>query len=77
VSYVDRSSGVLEVIVTARPGEATSLLVYLEEREDHTEAVLGVEPLGRHEPASLDALVDRIATLLAAPRPPAGPSPFH
>ncbi len=72
VSYVDRQSGVLEAIVTAAPGEATSLLIFLEpgEAEGVTEAFVGVEPLGGHAPASLDVLVDRIAELLAQPRPP-------
>jgi hypothetical protein len=72
VSYVDRQSAVLETIVTAAPGEATSLLVLLEpgEEEGVTEAFLGVEPLGGHAPASLDALVERIAELLASARPP-------
>ena len=73
VSYVDRGSGVLEVIVTPAPTQATSLIVYLESGEEVgvTEAVFGVEPLGSHAPAPLDDLVDRIAVLLAAPRPPA------
>jgi hypothetical protein len=72
VSYVDRQSGVLESIITAAPGEATSLLIYLEpgDEEGVTEAFLGVEPLGGHAPAPLDPLVDRIAELLAKPRPP-------
>jgi hypothetical protein len=71
VSYLDRSSGVLEVIVTPEPARATSLLVYLEARDDAvTEAVLGVESLGGHPPAALDPLVDRIAILLATQRPP-------
>jgi hypothetical protein len=72
VSYVDRQSAVLEAIVTAAPGEATSLLIFLEpgEEEGVTEAFLGVEPLGGHAPAALDPLVDRIAELLAKPRPP-------
>jgi len=73
VSYVDRGSGVLEVIVTPLPTQASSLIVYLEHGEDVgvTEAVFGVEPLGSHPPALLDDLVDQIAVLLAAPRPPA------
>ncbi len=73
VSYVDRGSGVLEVIVTAAPTQATSLIIYLEPGEEAgvTEAVFGVEPLGSHPPAPLDDLVDQIAVLLAAPRPPA------
>jgi hypothetical protein len=72
VSYVDRQSAILETIVTAAPGEATSLLVILEpgEEEGITEAFLGVESLGGHAPASLDALVERIAELLASSRPP-------
>jgi hypothetical protein len=72
VSYVDRTSAVLESIITAAPGEATSLLIFLEpgEEEGVTEAFLGVEPLGGHPPAPLDPLVDRIAELLARPRPP-------
>jgi hypothetical protein len=72
VSYVDRQSAVLEAIVTAAPGEATSLLIFLEpgEQEGVTEAFLGVEPLGGHAPAPLDPLVDQIAELLARPRPP-------
>jgi hypothetical protein len=73
VSYVDRQSAVMEAIVTAAPGEATSLLIFLEPgaEEGVTEAFLGVEPLGGHAPAPLDPLVDRIAELLATPRPPA------
>jgi hypothetical protein len=73
VSYVDRGSGVLEVIVTPAPTQATSLIIYLETGDEDgvTEAVFGVEPLGSHPPAPLDDLVDRIAVLLAAPRPPA------
>ena len=72
VSYVDRQSAVLETIVTAAPGEATSLLIFLEPGEEDgvTEAFLGVEPLGGHAPAPLDPLVDRIAELLARERPP-------
>jgi hypothetical protein len=71
VSYIDRSSGVLEVIVTPEPARATSLLVYLEPGDAGvTEAVLGVESLGGHPPAALDPLVDRIAILLATQRPP-------
>jgi hypothetical protein len=68
VTYVDRLSGVLEVVVTTRPGEVTSLLVFVEPRGVRTEAILGVEPLGGHAPASLDALVDRIAELLVDPQ---------
>jgi hypothetical protein len=73
VSYVDRGSGVLEVIVTPAPTQATSLIIYLEHGEEGgvTEVVFGVEPLGSHPPAPLDDLVDRIAVLLAAPRPSA------
>lgn len=72
VSYVDRSSAVLETIVTAAPGEATSLLAFLEPWDDEiTEAILGVEPLGGHRPAPLDPLVDEVARLLASPRPAA------
>jgi hypothetical protein len=72
VSYVDRQSAVLESIVTAEPGQATSLLIFLEpgEEEGVTEAFLGVESLGGHPPAPLDPLVDRIAELLATERPP-------
>ncbi|HZJ26366.1 MAG TPA: hypothetical protein VFF40_05025 [Acidimicrobiia bacterium] len=72
VSYVDRLSGVLEVIVTFAPTQATSLLIYLETSQAGiTEAVLSVEPLGVHPPAPLDPLVDRVAILLATQRPPA------
>jgi hypothetical protein len=73
VSYVDRGSGVLEVIVTPLPTQASSLIIYLEPGEERgvTEAVFGVEPLGSHPPALLDDLVDQIAVLLAAPRPSA------
>ena len=72
VSYVDRYSAVLETIVTAAPGEATSLLAFLEPWDDEiTEAILGVEPLGGHLPAPLDPLVDEVARLLASPRPAA------
>jgi hypothetical protein len=78
VSYVDRESTVLEAIVTPAPGQATSLLAFLEPVTDDddlawdaevTAAVLGVEPLGSHAPAPLDPLVDEIARLLAMPRP--------
>jgi hypothetical protein len=78
VSYVDRHSHVLEAIVTPVPGEATSLVAFLEPgpEEGISEAVLGVEPLGRHAPAPLDALVDEVARLLATERPPA-PTSWH
>jgi len=75
VSYVDRLSLVLETIVTPEPGRATSLLAWLDpERDALTRATLGVESLGGHPPADLDALVDRAAELLGSPRPPAGPT---
>jgi hypothetical protein len=71
VSYVDRLSLVLETIVTPEPQRATSLLAWLDPGpEGATAATLGVESLGGHAPADLDALVARIAELLAAPRPP-------
>ncbi|MGZ4797339.1 MAG: hypothetical protein ACXV8T_15730, partial [Acidimicrobiia bacterium] len=71
VSYIDRLSLVIETIVTPEPGRATSLLAWLDPVEGGmTEATLGVESLGGHPPADLDALVDRIAELLASPRPP-------
>lgn len=78
VSYVDRHSAVVEAIVTPAPGEATSLLAFLEPGPEDgvTEAVLGVEPLGRHAPAPLDALVGEVARLLATERPPA-PTSWH
>jgi hypothetical protein len=72
ISYLDRESAVLEAIVTPVPGQATSLLAFLEpslEGPEVTEAVFGVEPLGSHPPAPLDPLVDEIARLLAMPRP--------
>jgi len=80
VSYVDRSSAVLEVVVTPVPGQATSMLVVLETPADArlrvpdewdgpvTVATVCVEPLGRHPPASLDDLVERLASLLARER---------
>lgn len=80
VSYVDRSSAVLEVVVTPEPGQATSMLVVLETPADArlrvpdewdgpvTVATVCVEPLGRHPPASLDDLVERLASLLARER---------
>jgi hypothetical protein len=72
VSYVDRLSLVLETIVTPEPQRATSLLAWLDPGPDgSTAATVGVESLGGHAPADLDALVERIAELLAAPRPPA------
>lgn len=74
VSYIDRFSLVLETIVVPEPGRATSLLAWLETeaRGDTsvTTVIIGVESLGGHPPADLDALVDRIAELLASPRPP-------
>ncbi len=71
VSYVDRQSAVLETIVTAAPGEATAPLAYPGPGGDgSTGGVMGVEPLGRHPPAALDLLVERMAALLATPRPP-------
>ena len=71
VSYVDRLSLVLETIVTPEPQRATSLLGWLDPGpDDATEATFGVESLGGHAPADLDTLVDRIAELLASPRPP-------
>lgn len=75
VSYIDRLSLVLEAIVTPQPGQATSLLAWLDEGPGGTtRTTLGVESLGGHAPADLDALVDRIAELLASPRPPVGSS---
>jgi hypothetical protein len=75
VSYIDRLSLVLETIVTPVPGQATSLLAWLDAGPDGTtRATLGVESLGGHAAADLDALVDRLAELLASPRPPVGSS---
>ena len=72
VSYIDRLSLVLEAIIVPRPGQATSLLTWLDRNPDGaTAATICVESLGGHPPADLDALVDRIAELLASPRPPA------
>lgn len=71
VSYIDRLSLVLETIVTPEPGRATSLLAWLDPGPDgSTAASVGVESLGGHPAADLDGLVDRIAQLLASPRPP-------
>ena len=70
VSYIDRMSLVLEAIVVPIPGQATSLLTWLDPGPDGaTAATICVESLGGHPPADLDELVDRIAELLAAPRP--------
>ncbi|MBK5287814.1 MAG: J domain-containing protein [Acidimicrobiia bacterium] len=72
VSYIDRLSLVVEAIVVPEPGRATSLLAWLDAGpEQATTATLCVESLGGHPPADLDALVDRVAELLASPRPPA------
>jgi hypothetical protein len=72
VSYLDRLSLVLETIVLDQPGRATSLLAWLDPAPgDVTAVTVGVESLGGHPPADLDALVDRIAALLASPRPAA------
>ncbi len=80
VSYVDRSSAVLEVVVTPAALQATSMLVVLETPADArfrvpdewdgpvTVATICVEPLGRHPPAPLDDLVERLAELLARDR---------
>ena len=71
VSYIDRLSLVLEAIVVPVPGQATSLLTWLDPAPDGTTAAtICVESLGGHPPADIDTLVDRIADLLAAPRPP-------
>jgi hypothetical protein len=71
VSYVDRLSLVLETIVTPEPQRATSLLGWLDSGPDTaTAATFGVESLGGHAPADLDVLMERIAELLASPRPP-------
>ena len=71
VSYIDRLSLVLEAIVVPVPGQATSLLTWLDRTSDgFTQATICVESLGGHPPAPLDPLVDRIAELLASPRPP-------
>jgi hypothetical protein len=70
VSYIDRLSLVIETIVTPEPARATSLLAWLDPLPDGvTQATFCVESLGGHPAADLDALVDRIATLLASPRP--------
>ncbi len=71
VSYIDRLSLVLEAIVVPVPGQATSLLTWLDPAPNGaTAATICVESLGGHPPADIDTLVDRIAELLAAPRPP-------
>ena len=71
VSYIDRLSLVLEAIVVPVPGQATSLLTWLDRTDDGlTQATICVESLGGHPPAPLDPLVDRLAELLASPRPP-------
>ncbi len=71
VSYIDRLSLVLEAIVVPQPGQATSLLTWLDRtHEGLTQATICVESLGGHPAAPLDPLVDRIAELLASPRPP-------
>lgn len=67
VSYVDRGSGVLEVIVTDAPGQATSLLILVEPDGTGSRAEMGVEPLGRHAPADLTRLAARLAELLGGP----------
>ena len=73
VSYIDRLSLVLEAIVLPTPGQATSLLTWLDRNPDGaTAATICVESLGGHPPADLDTLVDRIADLLASPRPTVG-----
>lgn len=75
VSYIDRLSLVLEAIVVPIPGQATSLLTWLDRGPDGaTAATICVESLGGHPPADLDELVERIAELLAAPRPPVSPT---
>ena len=71
VSYIDRLSLVLEAIVVPLPQQATSLLTWLDRTpEGLTQATICVESLGGHPAAPLDPLVDRIAELLASPRPP-------
>ena len=71
VSYIDRLSLVIEAIVTPEPQRATSLLAWLDPGPEGATAVtVGVESLGGHPPADLDELVDKIAELLASPRPP-------
>jgi hypothetical protein len=72
VSYIDRLSLVLEAIVLPTPGQATSLLTWLDRNPDGATAATICESLGGHPPADLDTLVDRIADLLASPRPPVG-----
>jgi|GEM_PF-1207338 hypothetical protein len=75
VSYIDRLSLVLEAIVVPVPGQATSLLTWLDRGPDGaTAATICVESLGGHPPADLDELVERIADLLAAPRRPVSPA---
>ncbi len=74
VSYIDRLSLVLEAIVVPIPGQATSLLTWLDPAPNGaTAATICVESLGGHAPADIDELVDRIAELLAAPRPTVDP----
>jgi hypothetical protein len=75
VSYIDRLSLVIEAIVTPEPQRATSLLAWLDPGPDgSTAATVGVESLGGHPPADLDELVEKIAELLASPRPPVRPT---
>lgn len=70
VSYIDRLSLVIETIVTPEPARATSLLAWLDPLPDGvTQATFCVESLGGHPAADVDELVDRVATLLASPRP--------
>jgi len=66
VSYVDRQSGVLEVIVTPTPGEVTSIVIEVLAHKGRSLAVLYAEPLGRHAPASLDEFTEQLARKLAA-----------
>ncbi|MFN8036642.1 MAG: DnaJ domain-containing protein [Acidimicrobiia bacterium] len=70
VSYVDRQNGILEVIVTKgapdEVNEVTSIMIEVTGVEEHSLVALYAEPLGRHEPASLDdftaALVERLTS---------------
>ncbi len=64
VSYLDRTDGVLEVIVTHGPGLVSSLLILTEPDGTGTRAEFGTEPLGVHPPAPPGPLAERALLLL-------------
>lgn len=67
VSYLDRSTGFLEFVVTVVGGPAYSVVVSLQGRATSgTEAFVTVEPLGRGPALDVEPITSALAGLVAA-----------